>query len=134
MTSKGAEPDYERAVEYIDSSRMTQRLVFRKRLSVRIDGNYGVYRTTVQLGRKLAASCTCPSDVFPCKHVRAVRATWDERPRSFFDLAAFLKDLAAKPQAELVDAMCQAVLAYPEVLGVFGVPGFEPDSETLGDE
>jgi hypothetical protein len=113
---------------------MTQRLVYRKQLSARIDGNYGVYRTTVRISRKLAASCTCPSDLWPCKHIRALRATWDENPGSFFDLEVFLKDLSSKPKVELVDAMREILLAYPESLAVFGVPGFEADRETEDDE
>lgn len=130
----GADRAFDRADEYTDSPRMTQRLAYRKQLSARIEGNYGIYRTTVRLGRKLVASCTCPSDLSPCKHVYAVRATWDENPGSFLDLEAFLKDVAATPKAELVDAMRQVFLAYPETLAVFGVPGFEPDHEAEDDE
>jgi len=113
---------------------MTQRLVYRKQLSARIDGNYGAYRTTVRLGRKVDASCTCPSDYFPCKHVRALRATWDENPESFFDLDVFLKALAAKPKVELVTALRQSLLAFPEALALFGVPGFERDDKFADDE
>ena len=134
MTVKRADPVFDRAAEYIDSPLMTQRLVYRKQLSARIDGNYGVYRTTVRVGRKLVASCTCPSDLWPCKHVRAVRATWNENPDSFFDLAPLLKDLAAKPKAELVEAMRQILVAYPESLAVLGVPGFEPDHDGVDEE
>ena len=134
MTADRADPVLDRAYEYIDSPLMTQRLVFRKHLSARIEGNYGVYRTTVQIARKLAASCTCPSDLWPCKHVRAVRATWDENPGSFFDLEPFLKALAVKPKAELVEAMRQILLAYPESLGALGVSGFEPERDAGDDE
>ncbi len=133
MTPNRADPDFDRAYEYIDSPLMTQRLVYRKQLSARIEGNYGVYRTTVQVARKLAASCTCPSDLWPCKHVRAVRATWDENPDSFFDLEPFLKALAKKSKVDLVDAMRQVLLAYPDALGALGVPGFAPD-RTEDDE
>jgi uncharacterized Zn finger protein len=134
MTADRAEPTFDRADEYINSPLMTQRLVYRKQLSARIEGNYGVYRTTVRIGRKLAANCTCPSDLWPCKHVRAVRATWNENPGSFFDLELLLKDLEAKPKVALVDAIRQVLLAYPESLAVFGVPGFEPDHDGEDDE
>ena len=33
----------------------------------------GAYRTTARVGRSRDASCTCPSDYWPCKHVRALR-------------------------------------------------------------
>ncbi len=129
MTAKRADPALDRAYEYIDSPLMSHRLVYRKHLSARIEGNYGVYRTTVQIARKLVASCTCPSEYWPCKHVRALHATWEANPGSFFDLEPFLKALEAKPRAELSDAFRQMILAHPENLGVLGVPGFEPARE-----
>ena len=134
MKPKNPDPIYDRASEYIDSPLMTQRLVYRRQLFARIEGNYGVYRTTVRVARKLVASCTCPSDFWPCKHVYAVRATWDRSPDSFFDLAAFLKRLAAMPKGELIDAMRQILVAYPESLTFFGVPGFEPSRDAESDE
>ena len=124
----------DRAIEYIDSPRMTQRLVYRKQLSARIDGNYGAYRTTVRLGRKVEAGCTCPSDYFPCKHVRALQVTWDKNPESFFDLEVFLKALSEKPKAELVAALRQTLLAFPEALALFDVPGFNRDDESADGE
>ena len=83
---------------------MTQRLVCRKHLSARIEGNYGIYRTTVRIARKLEANCTCPPDFWPCKHVRAVRATWHENPGSLFDLEPFLKELARKSRRDDADS------------------------------
>jgi hypothetical protein len=104
-------------------------LVHRRQLSARIDGIYGTYRTSVRLGRTLDASCTCPSDEWPCKHIRALRATWDVCPDSFFDLEVFLTSLAAKSTAELVESMRHIIVAFPESLGILGVPEFEPDSD-----
>jgi hypothetical protein len=77
MAASKAERPHDRASEYIDSPLMTQRLVHKRPISARIDGVYGVYRTTARVGRSRDASCTCPSDDWPCKHVRALRATWD---------------------------------------------------------
>lgn len=54
MTTNRADPAFDRAIEYIDSPLMTQRLVYRKQLSARIEGNYGTYRTTVRVGRTFA--------------------------------------------------------------------------------
>lgn len=129
MIANGDDPAKARAIEYIDSPLMTQRLVYRKELSVRIEGNYGIYHTTVRVGRKLIASCTCPADFRPCKHIHAVRATWDKNPASFFDLERFLKELATMPKDTLVDMLANIFQAYPESLAVLGVPGFEVDRE-----
>ena len=128
------DPAFERAHEYIDSPRMTQRLVHGKQLSAQIDGNFGIYRTHVRLVRSKEAGCTCPSDLWPCKHVHALRATWETSPESFFDLGQFLKGLAAKPKAELIDALRRVLIAYPESLSVLGVPGFEPSGDPVDDE
>ena len=73
-------PPPDPAGEYIDSTLTTQRLRDGRQLSARINGRYGVYRTRVRLSRQLDGDCTCPSDVQPCKHVRALRATWERNP------------------------------------------------------
>src|SRR5437870_3504543 len=87
----------DRAAEYIDSPLMTQRLRYRRGLSVRIAGNYGVYRTQCRIGHRSSGTCSCPSDGWPCKHVRALEATWKVNPSSFLDLEAILGGLSAKP-------------------------------------
>lgn len=55
--NKSREP-VDRAAEYIDSPLMTQRLHHKNRLSVRITGNYGTYRTQLGIGKKHDFSCT----------------------------------------------------------------------------
>ena len=129
MKPNRTDPAHERAAEYLDSPRMTQRVVHGKRLSARIDGNSGTYRTTVQVGRKMDATCTCPSDLWPCKHVHAVRLTWDQNPESFFDLDALLRALVKRPKAQLIATIGELLSAQPEGLTLFGVPGFEPETE-----
>ena len=119
----------ERVAEYVDSPQMTQRVRHGKVVSARIAGNYGVYRTQVSQSKKLAGECTCPSKLWPCKHVHALRATWEANPRSFFDLDGWLKQLAEEPKASLVEAIGNMVMEYPELLSVFGVPGFEDTEE-----
>lgn len=131
-TRRPAERD--RAHEYIDSPPLTQRLLYRKHLSARIEGHYGVYRTSVHVARKIAATCSCPSDYWPCKHVRALRATWEANPDSFFDLERYLKTLASRTKAELVDAIGDILFAFPEGLGALGVPEFEPVPDDEYDE
>jgi hypothetical protein len=120
------------AAEYLDSPLMSQRVLYKRQLSVRIDGRYGVYRTHLKLARRLSGRCSCPSDEIPCKHIRALRATWRVNPGSFFDLEPVLDELARRPLSSLVAAIAELVLNQPETLTAFGVKGFEPDD--AGDE
>lgn len=119
----------ERVAEYVDGPQMTQRVRYGKVVSARILGSYGVYRTQVSQSKKLKGECTCPSELWPCKHVHALRATWDANPQSFFDLDAWLKQLAEEPKASLVEAISNIVVEYPGLLSVFGVPGFDEEDE-----
>jgi len=123
--------DDDRAAEYVDSSLMTQRLVHAHSLSARVHGHYGTYRTTVSLRRAAEYSCTCPSDFTPCKHVRALRATWDTSPSSFFVLAPFLDALRAKSKRELIQALELIFVEYPTTLAAFGIPGFEMEDDDI---
>ena len=123
-------PSFEqRMTEYIDSPRVTQRVRHEKQLSARIAGNFGTYRTTVSQSKKMTGECTCPSELWPCKHIHALRATWEANPKSFFDLDDWLKKLAEEPKANLVEAIGSMVSAYPALLAVFGVPGFEDKAD-----
>jgi hypothetical protein len=115
----------ERVAEYVDSPQMTQRVRYGKQVSARIAGNFGAYRTQVSQAKKLTGECTCPSEIWPCKHVHALRETWEKNPKSFFDLDNWLKKLAEEPKASLIEAITNMVIAEPALLSVFGVPGFE---------
>lgn len=119
----------ERVAEYVDSSMMSHRLRCGKELSARIRGTSGTYRTQAKLTKKVAGDCSCPSEIFPCKHIYALRETWDVNPKSFFDVDAWLKDLAKQPKEELIEAISRIVKEYPEALGVLGVNGFEEVEE-----
>lgn len=126
----------QRIAVYVDSPMMTQRVRQAKQVSARILGNYGVYRTQVNVGKKTktpSGFCSCPSDWQPCKHIRALRETWDRNPESFFDLDQWLAELFDLPKAKLVEAIAKIVMQSPECLSEFGVPGFEVD-ETEDDE
>jgi len=122
-------PTFEdRAAVYVDSPLMTHRVRFRRQLFARIQGNYGVYRTWVRSGsRGLNSGCTCPSEGWPCKHVHALERTWRANPRSFFDADSFLKTLAGRPKADLVDAIGRLIARAPEGLAALGVKGFEDE-------
>ena len=113
------------AAEYVNSPMMTKRLRFGPTVSAEIAGRYGDYRTRSQLTRKLEGDCTCPSDEWPCKHVRALRATWEMNPNSFLDVKVFLRGLDTRGKAELIETIGKIVLAFPQTLGLFGIAGFD---------
>lgn len=126
--SKSREP-IDRAAEYIDSPLMTQRLRFGKQLSARIAGNYGTYRTRLKLDARNGAECTCPSEIRPCKHVRALEATWDCHPASFVDLQDVLDGLANHSPANLLKLIAEMILAAPESLSALGYEAFGPEEQ-----
>lgn len=111
---------------YVDSPLMTHRVRFKRQLFARIQGDYGVYRTWVRLGRRgLDSGCTCPSEWRPCKHVHALEGTWRVNRPSFFDVDRFLETLAGRPKAELVGVIGRLIARAPEGLAALGVKGFE---------
>lgn len=124
----------ERAAEYVDSPLMRMRIRDGQRLVARTDGHYGCYRREVHLADRGRDSCTCPSEPWPCKHVRALRKTWRVRPRSFLDLSGFLDEVARGGRAALVSAIRAIALAHPESLGALGLPAFAPDGDDRGDD
>ncbi len=122
----------ERVKEYVDSPMMTRRLRHEKCVSAQIRGNFGSYRTTVDLkAKKVKGECTCPSELQPCKHIHALRATWDKKPESFFNLDDWLEVLPKQSKESLVEAIRNMVLDSPNLLAVFGIPGFEEDESTV---
>ena len=122
------------AAEYVDSPMMTKRLMFGQSVSAEIAGRHGDYRTQLKLVRKPNGDCTCPSDYWPCKHVRALRATWEMNPESFFDVAAFLRGLDTREKAELIETIGTIVVAFPQTLGLFGIAGFDETDDDDGDD
>jgi hypothetical protein len=115
-----------RVKEYVDSPSMTHRIVAERTISAQINGNFGLYQVTADMdARKISGECSCPSDLWPCKHICALRATWDINPKSFLDFDKWLVELAEQPKANLVEAIRNMVLHSPDLLCVFGVPGFE---------
>jgi hypothetical protein len=123
----------QRIAEYVDSPMMMQRVRFGKQISARILGNYGTYRTKAGQSKKVTGECTCPSDWWPCKHVHALRETWRINPHSFFDLDQFIAELFERPKGKLIEAIEQMIVASPEMLQFFDIPGFEKVSGE-GDE
>jgi hypothetical protein len=73
--------------------------------------------------------CTCPSELWPCKHVHALRATWEANPDSFFNLDDWLKELPKQSKEKLIEAIGKIVVDSPALLSVFGVAGFVEDPD-----
>jgi hypothetical protein len=124
-------PTFEdRVAEYVDSPLVTKRVRYGRKVAAQIRGNYGVYRTFVsQASKGVTGGCSCPSEISPCKHIHALRATWEANPQSFFDLDEWLERLAKQSKADLIESIGQMVVQSPELLGLFGVAGFEEDDE-----
>ena len=114
----------DRAYAYVDSPLMTHRVHYGRQLAARIQGNHGIYYARVQLGRGIENQCSCPSDWRPCKHVRALRLTWEENPDSFFDLQNFLTQFSTRSKAALLEAIANMAMRAPEGLGALGVAQF----------
>jgi hypothetical protein len=130
LPTRLAKPDA--ATEEVDPPMMTKRLRCGATVSAEIAGRYGDYRTRLKLTRKLDGDCTCPSDAWPCKHLRALRAIWEMNPKSFLDVDAFLRGLDASGKAELIATIGKIVVACPQTLGLFGVAGFDETGD--GDD
>jgi DNA-binding transcriptional regulator YdaS (Cro superfamily) len=117
------------AAEYVDGPTMTHRVRFGRSVAARIAGQYGDYRTEVRVTGKQEDNCTCPSDVWPCKHTRALRATWKANPDSFFDVDGLVRSLASVDKTELIETLRKIVIAFPQALSLFGVAGFDEDGD-----
>jgi uncharacterized Zn finger protein len=114
---------------------MTHRVHFERQLSARIQGNYGIYRTWVRVAsRALDFGCTCPSDWQPCKHGTALELTWRENPKSFFDVDGFLKGVASRPKAELIQVIGKLIARAPEGLAALGIKGFDAEDDEDGED
>lgn len=125
----------DRVAQYIDSPNVTCRLRYGAKVSARIRGNYGIYRTYVaQSSGKLIGECSCPSEILPCKHIHALRETWKANPQSFFDLDDWLTQLSRQPKQELIESIGQMVVEAPELLALFEVEGFELGEDEDDDE
>jgi DNA-binding MarR family transcriptional regulator len=128
-------PKPDRATEYVNSPLMTQRLRRGRHISARVEGRYGVYRTHLRLTRKVDGDCTCPSEAWPCKHIRALRATWDMYPETFLDVDELLRGFKTREKTELIAIIGQIVVEFPRTLAFLGVPGFEAgDDDDGGDD
>lgn len=129
MTARRKQSFEERIAEYVDSPLLVCRIRHGKRISAHVHGRHGFYRTQVHLTRKLWDECTCPSEIWPCKHTHALHETWNINPDSFFDLTAWLGDLSKQRKSELIEVVAKMVFHSPTILGLFDIPGFEVEDD-----
>jgi hypothetical protein len=133
MTKQPNTTRVDRIAQYVNSPLLTHRVRFEDQLTARIDGNYGVYRTTASLKNEYE-DCTCPAEMRPCKHILALRKTWEVNPGSFFNLDDLLAQLPKQSKQELIDLIGRMILRSPDLLGLLGVPGFDGAEDDEEDE
>lgn len=125
----------QRIAEYVDSPRLGQRMRIGNEISCVVDGNSGIYRTSLDLKLRAASWCTCPSEYVPCKHVHALRQTYKVRPRSFVDVEkVVMTKLAKKDRPALLKVIVAMARTSPPALAAVGVKGFEPPDGIPDDE
>lgn len=124
----------ERVLEYVDCELTTHRVRYGHKVAARMAGNYGVYRVFAACeAKKLTGGCSCPSEIVPCKHIHALRKTWELNPQSFFDLDQWLKGLSRQPKSDLLDLIGEMVVEAPNLLGLFDIDGFDVDFDEGSD-
>jgi SWIM zinc finger len=120
----------DRAAEYVDSPMLTRRLRHGRDLSARVDGRYGIYGTRARIGSLASgSSCSCPSEGWPCKHVRALQETWKANPGSFVDLDELVEGWATKRKTDLLRLIVKMAMVAPDSLSACGVEGFGPEDD-----
>jgi uncharacterized Zn finger protein len=124
MTKQPNTTRVDRIAQYVNSPLITQRVRYGDQLTARIEGNYGIYRTTASL-QKGHEDCTCPAEMRPCKHILALRETWEVNPSSFFNLDDLVAQLPKKSKQELIELIGKMIMHSPDLLTLLGVPGFD---------
>lgn len=131
MAKKAGKPTFtDRIAEYVDSPMMRRRVKVGRTACCTIRGRYGVYKTRITLtpGRRCKeASCTCPSDYWPCKHAAALAETFLKKPESFLDADKLVDSLGKKGQKELLRLVRGMIAAAPASMQALGVKGFEEE-------
>lgn len=92
-------------------------LAFDDRVEVYVDSPLMTHR--VRLRRQLFARIQGNYGIY---------RTW-ANPRSFFDADGYLKTLADRPKAVLIEAIGRLIARAPEGLAALGVKGFEDEGE-----
>lgn len=100
-------------------------------IQAEIRGNYGNYRVGLSRDEDgfLEPFCTCPADMYFCKHAAAIGVTWIHEPATFFNIESLPEMLAEKSKSEVTEIILRMVQLYPGCLTVLGVEGFEDEDE-----
>ena len=121
-----------RIAEYVDSPMMRQRIRIGRTACCTIRGRYGVYQTRITLTPARhckEASCTCPSESWPCKHAAALAEMVLRKPESFLNADKLVDGLGKKGPKELLRLMRRMIAIAPAALQALGVDGFTEDDE-----
>ena len=133
MTRKSNNPTFaDRIAEYVDSPMMSRRVKIGRTACCTIRGRYGIYQTRITLTRTNRckdASCTCPSDYWPCKHAAALAETFLKKPETFMDADKLVDGLGKKGTKEILRLMRGMIAAAPSALQALGVNGFAEEDE-----
>lgn len=124
----------DRIAEYVNSELMTHRIKIGTMLICQIKGNFGIYQTSFDLGKKgEKTGCTCPAEYWPCKHSHALAETYRIAPETFIDIEDVLKKIQNKTKSELLEIIKKMIQRAPECLSVLGIGKFESDEEDEGE-
>ncbi|OIO03620.1 hypothetical protein COY52_04225 [Candidatus Desantisbacteria bacterium CG_4_10_14_0_8_um_filter_48_22] len=124
----------DRIAEYVNSPRITHRLKIGRIISCRIQGNYGDYRTQIDMKDNKKITCTCPSDYWPCKHAFALAKTYEIAPETFVDFNDVIKNLKKKTKTGLLNIIRNMILRSSESLAALGIKGFEEETREEAEE
>jgi hypothetical protein len=123
-----------RVAEYGDSPLLFHRIRLGDTISCEIDGSEGVYQVAAVPAARGTFSCTCPSEIQPCKHIAALRETFARRPDSFYDAGALLKRIERKTAAELRGLIRDAIIASPGFVAAIDPTAFGDDEDSPDTE
>ncbi len=123
-----------RVDEYVDSPRLRRRRRTGDDLRGVVDGNYGTYHVGASLRAERASSCTCPCEFSPCKHVAALRETYEVNPRSFLDASAIERGVADLDHDEALELLARIARRFPVELIAAGTGAARETRDTDGGE
>lgn len=92
-------------------------------ISAEVSGNYGDYCVQIkQVGEEIRATCNCPYDGYPCKHIVAVLLSYINHRRVYSEQAreeksrklTMEKQIRMLSQEELVAMVLECARKYPD--------------------
>lgn len=116
----------ERAARLVTSGRVFRRVVNADLLMASVMMEDAIYRPEVDVSQYgFTTRCDCDSPRQFCEHAVATALAYLEDDESFFDIVAFLSDLANYRKPDLLRMMRAIIGRDPESLNALGMPGFE---------